>query len=311
MIRLPSPRSVPRNVLALTLAAACWGTGTVVSKRAIEEIPPLTLLAIQLGASLAVLAIPMLIRGVPFRDRSSSVVLGRLGVLNPGLAYALGLLGLVYITASLSVLLWAVEPLVILAMAAWFLHERVGPSLVAWSLVAVAGLGLVIGQPGSSVSPLGVALTIAGVACCAAYTVVTRRFLATAESTTQVIVMQQVHALAFALVLVAGVWVLGGAVWPDGVSPAGWASAIASGILYYGLAYWLYLSGLRQVPASLAAVSFYLIPIFGVIGAYLLLGERLQPGQWVGVGIVLGALLIITRRTSTERAAVALVSDPA
>ena len=63
---------------------------------------------------------------------------------------------------------------------------------------------------------------------------------------------------------------LGGAPWPDHVTAAGWASAIASGILYYALAYWFYLSGLRHVPASLAAVSFYLIPIFGVAGASLL-----------------------------------------
>ena len=29
--------------LVLTLAATCWGLGTVVSKRAIAEVPPLTL----------------------------------------------------------------------------------------------------------------------------------------------------------------------------------------------------------------------------------------------------------------------------
>jgi drug/metabolite transporter (DMT)-like permease len=51
------------------------------------------------------------------------------------------------------------------------------------------------------------------------------------------------------------------------------------------------------VPASLAAVSFYLIPIFGVAGAAVLLGERLDPSQWVGVVIVLGAVLLITRRS--------------
>jgi drug/metabolite transporter (DMT)-like permease len=71
-MRLTTPRPLPRNVLTLTLAAACWGIGTVVSKRAIDEIPPLSLLAVQLGASLAVLAILMRIRGVPYRDRWSS-----------------------------------------------------------------------------------------------------------------------------------------------------------------------------------------------------------------------------------------------
>jgi probable blue pigment (indigoidine) exporter len=300
---MSAPSSPRRNVLALTLAAACWGIGTVISKRAIDEIPPLTLLPIQLGASLAVLVLLMRWRGLPFRDRASSPILGRLGVLNPGLAYALSLLGLAYITASLSVMLWAIEPLLILALAGWFLHERIGPSLVIWSVVAIAGILLVIDEPGGIGSPVGVFLTIAGVGCCATYTVVTRRWLATAESTTQVIVTQQVHALAFALVLVAALWLLGGAVRPEHVSSAGWASAIASGILYYGLAYWFYLSGLRQVPASLAAVSFYLIPIFGVVGAYALLGERLEPSQWLGVAITLTAILLITRRTSAERAA--------
>ncbi|HEV8402915.1 MAG TPA: DMT family transporter [Candidatus Limnocylindrales bacterium] len=290
----PSSRT---NVLTLTLAAACWGVGTVVSKRAIEEIPPLTLLPIQLGVSLAVLAILMRWRGLPFRDPSASPVLGRLGILNPGMAYALSLLGLVSITASLSVMIWAIEPLIILLLAGWFLRERVGSSLVVLSLVALGGLVLVIGQPGGG-SLVGVLLTIAGVVCCASYTVVTRRWLVTAYSTTQVIVAQQAHAIAFALVLVAAAWLLGGGPWPVGVTAAGWASAIVSGILYYALAYWFYLSGLRNVPASLAAVSFYLIPIFGVAGASVLLGEHLDASQWVGVVIVLAAVLLITRRTT-------------
>jgi len=287
-----------RTALALTLAAACWGTGTVVSKRAIDEIPPLTILTIQLAASLAVLALLMRWRRLPFRDRRASPVLGRLGVLNPGVAYALSLLGLVYITASLSVMLWAIEPLLILFLAGWFLHERITPLLVGLSLAAVAGMVLVIYQPGSTGTAIGVALTVAGVACCAIYTVVARRWLATADSTVQVIVTQQVHGLAVAFVLVAAAWVVGGAVLPDDASLAGWASAVGSGILYYGLAYSLYLSGLRHAPASVAAVSFYLIPIFGVASSFLLLGERLDPTQWIGVGIVLVAVYAIIRRTS-------------
>jgi probable blue pigment (indigoidine) exporter len=295
MSNSPFPR---RAVLYLILAAACWGIGTVVSKRAIGEIPPLTLLPIQLGASLAVLTLLMRWRGIPLRDRSSSVILGRLGVVNPGLAYALSLIGLVHITASLSVMLWAIEPLLILYLAGWFLRERIGPSLVSLSLVALAGMLLVIYQPGSTGSWLGVVLTVAGVACCAGYTVVTRRWLATTDSTAQVVVVQQAYALAFALVLVAAISLFGGAVRPENVSAAGWASAIFSGILYYCLAYWLYLSGLRHVPASVAGVSFYLIPVFGVTGGFLLLGERLDPSQWIGVVTVLAATFMILRSTS-------------
>ncbi len=295
---MPTPFLSRGTVLALILAAACWGVGTVISKRAIAEIPPLTLLPIQLGASLVLLAILMRARGLAFRDPGASPILSRLGILNPGLAYALSLLGLVTITASLSVLLWAFEPLLILVLAAWFLHERVTPALIGLSLVAVTGMFLVIFEPGSTGSPIGIVLTVAGVACCAVYTVITRRWLPSADSTAQVVVAQQAHALGFAFVLVSAVWVLGGAVVPTGVSPTAWASALASGILYYGLAYWLYLTGLRHAPASIAAASFYLIPVFGVAGGFLLLGERFEPIQWVGVAIVLVAIGLILGRTS-------------
>ena len=307
-----------RTVLALILAAACWGLGTVVSKRAIAEIPPLTLLPIQLGSSLVALAFLMRWRRIPFRDPAGSPVLGRLGVLNPGLAYALSLLGLVHITASLSVMIWALEPLLILFLAAWLLHERIGilgagtmgagiaqvvteAGLIAVSVVALSGMLLVIYQPGSTGTPLGVALTLAGVACCAVYTVVTRRWIASSDSTAQVVVAQQAYALGLAVVLAAALWLVGGAVRPESVSPAGWASAVGSGVLYYAMAYWLYLAALRNVPASIAAVSFYLIPVFGVAGGFLFLGDRLQPGQWAGALVVFAAIAVILRRTSEPR----------
>jgi drug/metabolite transporter (DMT)-like permease len=84
---------------------------------------------------------------------------------------------------------------------------------------------------------------------------------------------------------------------PNGISPAGVASAIGSGVLYYAVAYWFYLSGLRHVPASLAAASFYLVPVFGVAGALLFLGESLSLAQWLGVGVVATAVAALLWRS--------------
>jgi probable blue pigment (indigoidine) exporter len=287
-----------RTVLSLTLAAACWGIGTVVSKRATDEIPPLTLLAVQLVASLVVLLALMRWNGMPLSDPSASPVLARLGLLNPGLAYALGLLGLVYISASLSVMLWAMEPLLILFLAGWLLRERVGASLIVLSLWALVGVLLVIYEPDSTGTALGVTLTFAGVACCAIYTVGARRWLGTAESTSQVVLAQQAYALVLACFLVGAAWLVTGAVVPGSVSAEGWAAAVASGILYYAAAYWFYLSALRHVDASVAAVSFYLIPVFGVAAAVLLIGERLSASQWLGVAIVLVSTYLVFRGTT-------------
>ena len=47
-------------------------------------------------------------------------------------------------------------------------------------------------------------------------------------------------------------------------------------------------------------MSFYLIPIVGVAAGALLLGERLDPRQWVGAVIVLAAILAILRQPSAQ-----------
>jgi probable blue pigment (indigoidine) exporter len=289
-----------RDLVALGLAATCWGVGTVISKAALDEVPPLTLLPIQLISSLVILGLLMRRQGISFRSQGESPLLGRLGLLNPGLAYALGLIGLTTISASLYVMLWALEPLMIMFLAAWFLHERLTPTFVALSLVAVAGMALIVYDPSSSDGELiGVALTVAGIACCAAYTVITRRWIPDAKETSQVVLAQQAHALALAIGLVILVGLAGGVIRPMSLSPLGLASAIGSGALYYAGAYWFYLGALRHVPASFAALSFFLIPIVGVTAGALFLGERLDPQQWIGAIIVLGAILAILRLPST------------
>ncbi|HEY8871172.1 MAG TPA: DMT family transporter [Candidatus Limnocylindrales bacterium] len=291
----------PRDLGALILAAASWGLGTVMSKRALEEIPSLTLLPIQLAASLMVLLALMRFRGIALRGGDAPPLLGRLGILNPGLAYALGLLGLVSISASLSVMIWALEPLMILVFAVVFLRERIGPALVAVSVVAVAGMVLVLYDPASSGQLPGVLLSLAGVGCCAAYTIIARRWIAASDSTAQVVASQQAYALAFALVVLIATSLFLGGIQVPAVTPIGWVSAVASGVLYYAAAYWLYLTALRRVPASLAAVSFYLIPVFGVAGGLTLLDEQFETRQWIGVIVVLIAVLsaYLGRATTT------------
>ncbi len=195
-----------RAYLALIAASAAWGMGTVISKRAVEEIPPLALLPFQLACSLVVLAVLLTVNRLPFRDPSAPAALERLGVLNPGLSYALGLLGLVSISASLAVLIWALEPLLILILAAWFLRERMGRAMIALSLVAAAGVFLVVYDPATSGSLVGIALTLAGVLCCAIYTTATRRWLTNAQETASVVAAQQGWALAFAVVVAAIAW---------------------------------------------------------------------------------------------------------
>jgi drug/metabolite transporter (DMT)-like permease len=279
-----------RALLFAVLAAACWGTGTVLSKAAVAEFPPLTLLTLQLAVSVVLLGAALWRTGRSLAGVDRRLVL--LGALNPGLAYALSLIGLTTITASASVLIWALEPILIVVLAAVVLAERPGWRVVVLSLGAFIGVAVAIGGNLDHAGWLGVGLSLAGVLCCVVYSVATRRWIEASPSTLAVVAGQDLVALA-----VVAVTLLGGAVagaWPlvGSVTAGGAASAIASGALYYGAAYLLYLNALRVLPVSIAAIAFYLVPVFGIAAARLA-GEALTATQWIGATATIAAVLAV------------------
>jgi probable blue pigment (indigoidine) exporter len=291
--------SRPPTWALLVLAAASWGTGTAISKQAVGAIPPTTLLTVQLAVSIGFLVVAGGVRGERLRSRPDERAITRLGLLNPGLAYALGLVGLTSITASLSVLIWAIEPILILGLAALLLRERVAGWLVWLSAVALVGLVVVVFDPAASGELVGIVISSVGVLCCAIYTIATRRWIGSSDSTVAVVIGQELWALILAIALVGAVALSGGPVLPASLDLGVVASAVVSGLLYYGVAYWLYLSALRHLPASIAATSFYLIPIFGLAAASLF-GERLGPIQWLGAIAVVGAVAGVGYRQRRE-----------
>lgn len=289
-------------VVALTAAAACWDVGTVASKQVVDDVAPLTLLPVQLAASCALLLFVTRLRGGELAWTPSVRRLAALGVLNPGIAYALGLIGLTTITASMSVLLWALEPVVILLLAALVLSERVPAALATSVGVAILGVLLVVYEPGATGDAVGITLTVVSIGFCALYTVLTRRLMLD-DSSLDVVLAQQAAALVFAVTLATVVQLVGGTGWDlTGLGAGAWLGATTSGILYYGLGFSFYLAGLRQVPASYAGAFLPLIPVFGVTAGYLV-GERLEPRQWLGAIVIVAATTTIAARERLTAAA--------
>jgi drug/metabolite transporter (DMT)-like permease len=303
MSTITSRRRAPTAVAALVAAAASWGVGTVVSKQVVDDVAPLTLLPLQLVASCAFLLIVVLALHEPLTWSPSVRRLSVLGVLNPGVAYALGLIGLTTITASMSVLLWALEPVGIMLLAALLLRERIPAGLAALVGVAIAGVLLVVYQPGATGHAVGITLTLVSIGCCALYTVLTRRLMLD-DSSLNVVLVQQAAALLFALLLATVVWLVGSTGWDlGGLGLGSLLGAVASGVLYYGLGFLMFVTGLRLVPASYAGAFLPLIPVFGVAAGYWV-GERLDARQWVGALVIVAATgAIAWRQRSASRPA--------
>ncbi len=280
---------------SLVLASACWGLGSVMTKRALAELTPLTLLLVQLAVSVACLWSLRLLRPAPFNWSSRLLPVGLLGLLDPGLAYTLSLLGLRTTTAAASALLWATEPLLIVGLAWLVLRERLAPRFVLLSACAVAGVGLTLppgtglGLPGSLA---GNGFILTGVLCCALYTVLARG-MGEGCSPLLAVTLQQSLALALALLIWPLGWLRGDQASLRTVTLGTWTLAALSGVVYYGLAFWFYIRGLRRMPASQAGFFINLVPLFAIGGAYVFLRETLSPTQWLGAGLILLAALAV------------------
>lgn len=169
---------VPSAVL-LIVACALWGAATVMNKALLFAIPPVGLLTIQLIPSAAVLWVAMWLNGIRLPRGWVVLPLVMLGLLNPGISYTLSLIGLARISASVSTLLWAAEPLMVLAIAAVVLRERMTWPLLSVIVVGVLGVGLVAnlreGFASTDNDLVGILLLLSAVLCCAFYTVVARK----------------------------------------------------------------------------------------------------------------------------------------
>ena len=286
----------------MTASAACWGFATVISKSALDHAPPMTLLALQLAASLSFLLLMIVLHRQPLRFNAGAGRAALAGTLEPGLSYAFGIAGLALTSASNASMIGATEPVVIVLIA--FLVFRTGASLARLGAIGVAFVGVMLASAAQAGNDgggrmLGDAMVALATVFAALYVVVTSR-LVTQIHPLPLAFMQQAVGLAF-VVMVLAVAIGAGLETVERLPGAtGWGLIVVSGVVQYALGFWFYLMALRHMPVDLAALFLALIPVFGVGGAVAFLGEGLSPQQALGCLMIVGAVVWSAR---SERSA--------
>jgi drug/metabolite transporter (DMT)-like permease len=283
-----SPSLNGKAVLIGTLASVCWGISTVITKGVLETVPPITLLLIQLLCSNAFLWTIVKVQHVAIPPISQAVRAGLPGLLQPGLSFIAGIIGLSLTTASVEALIWSMESIMIMGLAWLILGEQIKLSLIAIACVGVLGVVLVsfVGSVALGATALvGNLLILLGVFCAALYTVLMRRQVMDFSPLLLVTLNQSVG-----LVGVLVVWIVE-QVWfspiVESLSLQSWGLAAVSGLMLHALPFWLFTVLLQQVTAGVAGLFLILIPLFTISGAGLFLGETLSPVQWVGAALIL------------------------
>lgn len=310
--RAAARRPIWWGPLALSVASLCWGLSVPLSKKAVAVLPPITLLALQLLVSVVVLWLIILLRAMASR-RDQSVLTRRdfwhaclSGALQPGLTYLLVTLGLLFTTASNVVLLDASEPILIMGLAALFLRERISRLQAPFAILAGIGVIFVIWPQlgATAISGAGLSgdlLVLAGIVLASIYVVLSRRLIVANDGLILAAIQQSaalcVVAVALLVFLAAGFW------------PSGFAAmtseltfiVVLSGLLQFALPFGLYLTALRHISAAVSALYLPLIPVSGLVTAYLILGERLDLGQWIGAILIMTSVAGISWLASRPR----------
>jgi drug/metabolite transporter (DMT)-like permease len=274
----------PVAVSALVVAAALWGSAATFIKFALDTWGPLTLLVAQLLSANLVLWAALLVRGYRRPPQPWKVLL--LGILEPGLCYALIIVGLMFTTAANAAILSATESFFVVTLAAIFLRERLTTRSVVGLGVAIAGVLALESSGGISGVHVGDALVLAGLLAAGFYVVVART-IADSFDTLTMTAHQFAASLVLALPVAAVRWATGAEQIFEPRPPSSWAAALGVGIVGYGGSFLLYNFAIAQVPAGLSSMILNLMPVFGLLAAIAFLGES------VGLVGLLGAALVI------------------
>jgi drug/metabolite transporter (DMT)-like permease len=106
--------------------------------------------------------------------------------------------------------------------------------------------------------------------------------------------------LSGSLFLAAAVWAAGG--WRElkDLRPAGWLLALYIGLAGTALVYPLFNAALRGYGVVRSVGYKLLIPVFGILLSFLLLGERPGWPTLAGAAVVIGAVLLLQRAAGDE-----------
>lgn len=274
----------------LLVLAAIWGASFLFMRVAAKDFGPLALVEIRLALGAAIL-LPFLWRA---RARFSGALwlrLAAIGAINSAVPFALFAWGAERAPAGIGAITNAMAVPFTAMVAFLFFGEQIGARR-AWGLVlGFAGvIVLASGRTGGGTTVWPAALAGTAAALCYGFGGnFLKRYLAGVPAS----------AVAAATVICAGVLVapLAIASWPRHAIPSGsWVSATLLGVLCTGLAYVLYYRLIHRIGAPRAATVTYIIPWFGVVWAWLLLGEALTPSMALaGVLILSGVALSQTR----------------
>jgi drug/metabolite transporter (DMT)-like permease len=296
----PKPHDAAASAkLMVIVMGLAWGINWVAARIILEALPPWTMRAIGIGLGTLMLFGAAAIRGVPLsilrRDWAKVVIAGFFNVaaFGAGSAYAQ-----VYGTTSRAIVIAYSMPIWAALLARLVLKERLNAIKLAALALCAAGLAILIWPLARTGFPLGALLALGCAWSWACGTI----FLKWARIEAPILATAAWQLLFGWLMLAAGMLVFDGLpqLWPLPGHIVAWIGY--NGLIGMGLAYFLWFVVVERLPATTATLGSLLVPVVGVIGSALLVGERPSLNDIVGFALIFAAAASVLLQPNTRHA---------
>jgi len=262
------------GIFALVFAMFIWASSFIALKTAISDLEPYTVIFLRMfTASLCFLYFIKGFMKYSFSKNDIKYII-LLAFFEPCLYFIFEAKAIALTTASQVGMITSLMPVITAMAAGYFLKEIISKQLIIGSLIALCGAVWLSLQAVSSVNApnpmLGNFYELLAMVCGAGYTIVAR-YLSDKYSALFITAIQ---------VFIGAIFFFPFFIYEYNTSDLNFTTNAILCVLYLGVVvtlggYGLYNYALTKIEASKAAVFIYLIPVFTLILAYLILNEKL------------------------------------
>lgn len=282
------PTLSPTHRLALVALTVIWGLNWPVMKLGVTGFPPLTFRVISMWLGLPVMVATLLVLKTPFAvPRAQWPELFKIALFNMMVWHGLMIVAVKSLSSGRAAILGYSMPIFSALLGALWFGARL--SAQAWGGVAAAGLGVLLllwHELGHlSGQPLAVGMALVSALSWGLGIHLLRRTTLTVPTLTISLWMTLLTTLvmsALAYGLERHAWVT--------PSPSTWAAVAYNAVLIFGCAQTLWLVLARHLTPVASTLSVMLIPVIGVLGGALWLGEVLHWQDGVAVALMVLAI---------------------
>lgn len=279
------------GILSLIFAMFIWGSSFIALKSAMKDLEPFTVIFLRMF--IASLCFIYFIKDFIKYDFSKKDIkyIALLALFEPCLYFIFEAKALQYTTVSQAGMITSLMPILAAMAAGYFLKEIITKQLIFGSLIAMSGAIYLSLEANSSLSApnpiLGNFLEFLAMVCGAGYTIVAR-YLSDKYNALFITAIQ---------VFIGAIFFFPFFLYELNTADSNFTIEALLWTLYLGVVvtlggYGLYNFALTKIEASKAAIFIYLIPVFTVFLAFLILDEKLSITEFIACFVVLFGVFI-------------------